>query len=138
MKELLNPGRWQHSEIPSRQMLWILMVVCLQFMGDYWLRHIRPDFTQEFAKGIDKGILELFKTTIGFNTDDWSSHAAEWIRLPLRMKCCGLREATDRRHGQFVGAMLQSVLLLMDQTDSNNCFIPGRLNIPANKDLFGE
>ena len=98
-------------------------------MEDYWLRHM-------FAKGTNKGILELFETTIGINTDDWFAHSAERIRLPLTIKGCGLREEADRRHGQFVGTMLQSFLPLMDQTDSDNCIIPGRRNIPAVKDLF--
>ena len=96
------------------------MVVCLQFMGDYWLWHIRPDFTEDFAKGI----LELFDTTIGINTAKWLAHATERIRLPLKIKGCGLKEAEDRQY--------------MDQTDNNNYHITGRLNIPAIKNLLGE
>ena len=68
VRELLNPGRWPHPETPSRQMLWILTVVCLQFMGDYWLRHVRPDFTEKFAQQIEDGIHQLLETTIGMNT----------------------------------------------------------------------
>ena len=49
---LLDPGRWPHPEIPSHQIMWILTAICLQFMGDYWLRHIRPDFTEEFAREV--------------------------------------------------------------------------------------
>ena len=33
--------------------------VCLQFTGDYWLRHLRPDYTEEFATAIDAGIRKL-------------------------------------------------------------------------------
>ena len=44
--ELLDPGRWPNPDIPARQMLWILTVTCLQFMGDYWIRHVRPDLTE--------------------------------------------------------------------------------------------
>ena len=49
ISHLLDPGRWPHPDIPTRQMLWVLMVFCLQFMGDYWLRHIQPDLTLDFA-----------------------------------------------------------------------------------------
>ena len=66
-----------------------------------WLRHIRPNFMEDFAKGIDRGILEIFKTTIGINNDDWSDHAKERIKLTIRMKGCRLREAEDRLHVQF-------------------------------------
>ena len=74
-------------------MLWMLMVVCFQFMGGYWLRHIRPDFTEDFSKGIDKGIIEeLFETTIGINAADWSDHARGRMKLPIRMNGCGCWE----------------------------------------------
>ena len=55
-----------------------------------------PNFTEDFAKGTEKGILELSDTTIGINTVGWSDHATERMKLPLRMKGCGLREAEDR------------------------------------------
>ena len=66
--ELLDPGRWPNPDIPTRQMLWLLTVSCLQFMGDYWIRHVRPDLTERFAKGIDEGIETIFQQCVGMNT----------------------------------------------------------------------
>jgi hypothetical protein len=40
IERLLDPGRWPHPDIPARQMLWILTLACLQFTGDYWIRHV--------------------------------------------------------------------------------------------------
>ena len=136
--KLLDPGRWPHPEIPSRQMLWILTLVCFQFMGDYWLRHVRPDYTADFAHGIDQGVLSLVQTCVGVNIDTWSDFARERMRLPMRLKGCGLREAADRRHAQFLGALVQSTMPLIDRTDEHNCTIPGRLSIPSINNLFGE
>ena len=119
-------------------MLWVLTVVCFQFMGDYWLRHVRPDYTREFAKAIDAGIKSLFQTCVGVNISSWSAIAMERMRLPINLKGCGLRESVDRRHAQFIGGLLQSALPLMNRTDSKNCLIEGRLNIPCIIDLFGE
>ena len=96
---LLDPGRWPHPEIPSHQMIWILIVVCLQFMGDYWLRHIRPDQTEEFAREIDEGLNTLFQMNVGIDTETWSEFARERTHLPIKLKGCDLREAEDRRHG---------------------------------------
>ncbi len=48
-----------HPEIPTRQMQWILTLACLQFQSDYWLRHIDPRLTEQFAKGIDEGIYHI-------------------------------------------------------------------------------
>ena len=54
------------------------------------------------------------------------------------MKGCGQREAVDRRHGQYLGAMLQSTMPLMDRTNEGGLIIEGRLNIPSIINLFGE
>ena len=101
--ELLDPGRWPNPDIPTRQMLWVLTVACLQFMGDYWIRHVRPDLTETFAEGVDAGVQKLFKHCVGVNTETWSEVARERMRLPIRHKGCGLREARDRRFAQFLG-----------------------------------
>ena len=37
VSNLLDPARWPHPEIPSQQMLWMLLSASLQFTGDYWL-----------------------------------------------------------------------------------------------------
>ena len=76
-------------------MLCILTVACFQFMGDYWLGHVRPDFTEEFASEIDKGVMSLFETCIGSKTESWTAFARERMHLPIQNKGCGLREAVD-------------------------------------------
>ena len=136
--DLLDPGRWPNPDIPTRQMLWILTVTCLQFMGDYWMRHVRPDLTEKFARGIDEGINAIFRRCIGVNTESWSDIAKERLRLPIRLKGCGLREAEDRRFGQYLGATAQSVIQLIDRMDDSGNRIAGRLHTPAIATLFGE
>jgi hypothetical protein len=37
ISDLLDPGQWPHPNIPTQQMLWIVTLICMQFMGDYWL-----------------------------------------------------------------------------------------------------
>ena len=136
--ELLDPGRWPHPEIPSRQMLWILTAICFQFMGDYWLRHVRPDYTEDFVRGIDDRVDQLFQMCNGIDTSSWSDFAKERIRLPINLKGCGLRQAVDWRYGKFVGAVVQSTLPLLTRTDSNGNAIEGRLDIPCLINLLGE
>ncbi len=65
IKRLLNPGWWPHPDIPAQQMLWILTLACLQFTGDYWIRHVRPDYTIEFAESNDAGVKQLFQMCVG-------------------------------------------------------------------------
>ena len=60
IEHLLHPRRWPFPDIPAQQMLWILTPVCLQFTGDYWIRHVQLDYTIEFAESIDAGVEQLF------------------------------------------------------------------------------
>ena len=135
--KLLDPGSCSHPDIPTRQMLWILIHVCLQFTGDYWLRHIRPDYTEDFAYAIDAAIRNLIQACIGMNINLWSDIARERMRLPIRCRGLGLRESADRRYAQYIGALAQSIPDLINRTDGNNV-IPGRLNIPSLVNMLGE
>ena len=80
-------------------MLWILVVVYFQSMGDYWIRHIRPDLMPEFTEAIDARVVTLFQTCTGMDVSAWSTFARERIRLLIWLKGCGLRWAADRRSG---------------------------------------
>jgi len=54
------------------------------------------------------------------------------------MEGCGLREATGRRHAQYIGAMVQSLLPLLDRCDSSGARLKGRLHINPVVNLLGE
>ena len=51
-------------------MLWVLVLACFQFQWDYWLRHVRPDWTETFAQRIDEGALKLVQISVGLNMSD--------------------------------------------------------------------
>ena len=119
-------------------MQWILTLACLQFQGDYWLRHIDPSLTKEFALGIDYGIYLLVEKAFGIRIASFSDIARERMRLPLRNKGCGLREAEDRRHAQFIGAVAQCVPQLIDRLDKEGNIVPGRLNTESVIEYLGE
>ena len=97
-------------------------------MGDYWIRHVRLNLTEKFARGIDKGVSAIFQQCVGVNTECWSDIAKERLRLPIRLKAYGLRETEDRRFRQYLGATAQSVIHLIDQMDDNGNRIAGRLH----------
>ena len=108
---MLDPTKWCHPEISTRQMMWLLAAVCLQNLGNYWIRHIRPDWIESFTKTINKNWDEILKLCTGVNMDSWSTYSQERMHLPMSMTGCGLRQATDRRHAQFIGAMAQIIFL---------------------------
>ena len=49
---MLDPARWANPEIPSRQMMWLLILISMQFMGDYWIRHLPPQQTDTVVPGV--------------------------------------------------------------------------------------
>jgi hypothetical protein len=77
-------------------MLWILTLACLQFQGDYWLRHIDPRLTEEFAGGLDEDIYGVVAKAFGIKINSFLDITQERMRLPICNKRCGLREAVDR------------------------------------------
>ncbi len=137
ISNLLDHGRWPYPNIPTQQMLWILTLVCMQFMGDYWSWHIRPDYTADFAQGLDEGIHKIFQLCIGIDINLWIDFAKERMQLPIRFKGLGLRESCGRCHAQHIRALTQSIPYLIDQTDGNN-IIQWRLNIQSIGNHLGE
>jgi hypothetical protein len=118
-------------------MLWILTLACLQFTGNYWIRHIHPDYTIEFAESIDAGV-KLFQMCVGVDINSWSGHVQEQIHFPIQLDGCGLQMAEDTRYAQFMGGMIQSVLPLIDWKDQEGKKIPGRLHILAVVNMLGK
>jgi hypothetical protein len=72
---------------------------CMQFMGDYWLQHIRPDYMADFAQGLDKGIHKLFQMCIGIYSNLWTDFAKERMHSPFDSKAQDYRNhSTDAIH----------------------------------------
>jgi hypothetical protein len=136
-RQLLDPLRWPHPDIPTRQMLWLLTVACFQFQGDYWLQNVPPYLTGDFARDIDEGIMSLVQTSTGLLIDELSDLGRDRLRLPISYAGCGLREAHHRRHSQFAGAFCQSVPALIDRTDGKGNLLKGRLHLPSIVEMLG-
>jgi hypothetical protein len=138
IEHLLDPGRLPHLDIPAGQMLWILTLACLQFTGDYWIRHVQPDYTIEFTESIDAGVEQIFQMCERVDINSWSKHVQEQINLPIQLQGCSLRMAEDRRYVQFMGGMIQSVLPLIVRKDQEGNTIPGRLHMPTVVNMLGK
>ena len=119
-------------------MLLILTLACLQFQGDYWLRNIDPRLTEEFAASIDEDIYRVVEKAFGIRINSFSDITRKRMRLPIRNKGCGLREAVDRRHAQYIGAVAQCEPHLIDRLDKEGNTVPVRLNIDGIINYIGE
>ena len=49
----LDPSEMLSQDIPSTQCLWLITQTCLQFKGNYFIRHIPPQFTKSFCTTLD-------------------------------------------------------------------------------------
>ena len=79
----LDLGQYPHPEIPIRQMLWILTLACLQFQGDYWLRHIDhlahrrvcSDYRWGYLWGSGEGVCNKDQIILGhFSREDEATY----------------------------------------------------------------
>jgi hypothetical protein len=80
----------------------------------------------------------LFQTCVGTNLDSWLGFGHEPARLPINVKGCGQQELLDPRPAQSLGGLVQSVMPLLDQKDTDQNTIVRRLNISAVVNLLGE
>jgi len=56
---LLDPTRIASRDILSHQCLWLLILNCLQFKRNYFVRNIPPQFTEELCTTLDSAIDKL-------------------------------------------------------------------------------
>jgi hypothetical protein len=68
---------------PTTRRRWRGKMISSDSILHYWLRHLRPDYTEEFANAIDADIRKLLQACIGMNIDSWSDVAKERMRLPI-------------------------------------------------------
>ena len=116
-KRLLDPATTSHPDIPTRQMLFLLTLACFQHQPDYWCRHIRPDYTGDFAAAIDEGVSSLVTMSTGLDIKNLPAFVQERMRLPISSGGGGLRSAHDRRYAQFVGGLTQCLPDFLDRLD---------------------
>ena len=136
-KRLLDPATTSHPDIPTRQMLFLLTLACFQHQPDYWCRHLRPDYTGDFAAAIDEGVSSLVTMSTGLDIKNLPAFVQERMRLPISSGGGGLRSAHDRRYAQFVGGLTQCLPDFLDRSDMRGNTIEGRLNLPSIKDVLG-
>ena len=56
---LLDPTRIPSRDIPSHQCLWLFILNCLQFKGNYFVRNKPLQFTEELSTALDSAIDNL-------------------------------------------------------------------------------
>ncbi|EJK59095.1 hypothetical protein THAOC_20726 [Thalassiosira oceanica] len=138
IKALLDPRRWTQPEIPTRQLAFLMLRNCLQFRGDYWLRHLPPQMTEAFAKALDESTMGFFEHAIGDTLSRWTDLGMRRLEMPVRCNGGGFRSCDRRQAVQYVGNLAHGAPQLLDRADTDGNVIPGRMHIPALIQHFGE
>ncbi|EJK78115.1 hypothetical protein THAOC_00002 [Thalassiosira oceanica] len=119
IKALLDPRRWAQPEIPTRQLAFLMLRNCLQFRGDYWLRHLPPQLTATFAKELDDSTWGFLEHALGDELSNWTNLGIRRLQLPVRRNGGGFRSCNSRK-------------------DAQGNVIPGRMHTPSLVNHFGE
>ena len=106
---LLDPNRIASRDIPSRQCLWLLTLNCLQFKGNYFVRNIPPQFTEELCTTLDSAIDKLMGQCFSLKSEELSTFNKTRIYLPIRLGGLGVRELSHVRHAEFIGGVMDGI-----------------------------
>ena len=90
IKQLLDPGCFDPTFVPSRQCLWALTLRCLQNQGSYLYHHVAPHITAAHAKQLDQYLFEIASLVSDSNLTIVSAMVQNHLRLPIHLLGCGL------------------------------------------------
>jgi len=124
---LLDPTRIASRDIPSRQCLWLLVLKCLQFKGNYFVRNIPPQFTEELCTIIDSAIDKLMGQCFCLKSDELSTFTKTRIHLPIRLGGLRVRKLSHVRFAEFIGRVMDGVPPLLPQHHDDG-ELHGKLN----------
>jgi len=110
ISELLDPNAIVAKEILSRQCLWLLTLICLQFKGNYFVRHIPPQFTQSFCSRMDNEIKSLITKCFLINFEKLPTFTERRIHLPIKLGGIGVRQLERLRWTEFLGGVMEGVI----------------------------
>jgi len=108
---LLDPTWIASRIIPSRQCLWLLILNCLHFKGNYFVRNIPPQFTEGLCTRLDSAIDKLMGQCFCLKSEELSTFNKIRIHLPIRLGGLGVRELSRVRYAEFIGGVMVGIPL---------------------------
>ena len=124
--ELLDPMAICPQEVPSRQCLWLLTLICLQFKGNCFIRHIPPQYTESFCRFIDDEVNNLVDRCYKIKQEKLLIFNSARIRLLIKLVGIGIHKLMDVRWSKFIGGMMEGVIPLPDKNNEDTS-IKGKL-----------
>ena len=106
---LLDPTRITSRDILPHQCLWLLILNCLQFKGNYFVRNIPPQFTEGLCTTLDSAIDKLMGQCFCLKSKELSTFNKTRIHRPISLGALGGRELSHLRYTEFIGAVMDGI-----------------------------
>ena len=100
-----------------------LILNCLQFKGNYFVRNIPPQFTEELCTTLDSAIDKLMSQCFGLKNEKLSTFNKTRIHLPIRLGGLGVRELSHVRCAEFIGGVMDGIPPLLPQHHDDGNFM---------------
>jgi len=126
ISDILDPNAIVPVEIPTRQCLWLLILTCLQFKGNYFLRHIPPQFTEMLCDQIDYEINNMIAKCFQIDFSTLSPFIQKRINLPIKLGSIGVRQLKKLRWNEYMGSIMEGIVPLLNK-QSDDGFYDGKL-----------
>jgi len=124
---LLDPTMIASRHIPSRQCLWLLILNCLQFKGNCFVRNIPLQFTEGLCTTLDSAIDKLMGQCFSLKSEELSTFNKIRIHLPISLGGLGVREFSNVRYAEFIGGIMDGIPPLLPQPHDDG-ELRGKLN----------
>ena len=108
----------QHLNAAEPQALWAAIQHCCQSRFDFWLRHCDPSQTQEVVEIVDAAVMQAAALAMRQDFGELRADHFIWrrLRLPSRMRGCGLRDRRLVAHIAFVSCFVEVAEQLVTPT----------------------
>ena len=108
----------QHLNAAEPQALWAAIHYCCQSRFDFWLRHCDPSQTQEVVEIVDAAVMQAAALAMRQDLGELRADHFIWrrLRLPSRMRGCGLRDRRLVAHIAFVSCFVEVAEQLVTPT----------------------
>ena len=91
--------------------------------GNYFVRNIPPQFTEELCITLDSAIDKLMGQCFSLKSEELSTFNKTRIHLPIRLGGLGVRELSHVRFAEFIGGVMDGIPPLLPQHHDNVNFM---------------
>jgi len=114
--DFLHPSKHDRA-YPTGQALLQILLRCLRHQAGFYLRHIDPVLTGDFANTMDLSHQQLLSYITDIDITNLSDFTKARLELPLRLGGIGLTSLSHRRHVEHIGGFSQGCPPLLDRTE---------------------